>query len=434
MTARKRLGDITWRTLTNLLSLGIGGIVFTWAKELHGPARSLGMPPVATAIVMGVVMFLTAAVAYALGRSGMRTGPIWRRSLAVLLGAVCFGDYSTSMVIPNWWANLEAVADSASGKYGYRKRGSDRWLVAPQFDKALSIPEHTYSALVVSHAKAGCLSRFGYYAIPPDFDALTQCPDSLPTLLLPNRDNFRALAKTGGKFHLIDQRGHQVGPLFFDDAEHTLPVFRHATRLLSVSMNGKWGYVNDRGALAIPSVFDEAHSFSDRFAVVRSGTLSGVIDGSGKYMVKPNFDAVEVLSDGDGLIKVGSGGRVGLVSTDGSILVSPVWDEVLSTAVTIPHTGPSFAHAVWVRRDMRFGLVTTWNQVVIPPVLEGIPSGILSELILKDGKWFVHDTSTGLKYNIVGHDNLRFCPAPHDQGGTGGRLWWEECSVATSSR
>lgn len=49
--------------------------------------------------------------------------------------------------------------------------------------------------------------------------------------------------------------------------------------------NGKWGFVNNDGKTVIEPKFDEAMSFSNGLAAVRSGDKWGFIDDSGELVI-----------------------------------------------------------------------------------------------------------------------------------------------------
>ena len=49
--------------------------------------------------------------------------------------------------------------------------------------------------------------------------------------------------------------------------------------------NKKWGFVDEKGTLVIPAVFDEAYSFDEGVSRVVRNDLYGLIDKKGKFIV-----------------------------------------------------------------------------------------------------------------------------------------------------
>ncbi len=55
-----------------------------------------------------------------------------------------------------------------------------------------------------------------------------------------------------------------------------------------IGIRGKYGYVDSKGAIAIPPQFDQAFDFDKGLATVRIGDQYGYIDFSGKYVWTPS--------------------------------------------------------------------------------------------------------------------------------------------------
>ncbi|MGH7140758.1 MAG: WG repeat-containing protein, partial [Pirellulales bacterium] len=67
--------------------------------------------------------------------------------------------------------------------------------------------------------------------------------------------------------------------------------------LACVRVNGKYGYVNHEGTIAIEPQFPWAGDFSEGLAAVVVGRKVGYINTAGKIVIKPEFDLPVALTD-----------------------------------------------------------------------------------------------------------------------------------------
>lgn len=65
----------------------------------------------------------------------------------------------------------------------------------------------------------------------------------------------------------------------------------------------KYGYINDKGDFIIKPMYDFAYDFQDNgLAIVQEKSLFGIIDPSGKYVVKPRYGSIEQFSEGRAVV------------------------------------------------------------------------------------------------------------------------------------
>ncbi|MFN0199886.1 MAG: WG repeat-containing protein [Bacteroidia bacterium] len=69
-----------------------------------------------------------------------------------------------------------------------------------------------------------------------------------------------------------------------------------------VPINGKAGFIDNRGIVVIPPIFEEAQSFSEELAPVRIGDKWGYIDYQGERVIQPNY--LYAMKFKDGIAKV----------------------------------------------------------------------------------------------------------------------------------
>jgi hypothetical protein len=75
-----------------------------------------------------------------------------------------------------------------------------------------------------------------------------------------------------------------------------------ASQLYPVSVDGRWGFIDNTGAIKIEPQFAAARGFSEGLAAVQvvtaGGTKSGYIDTSGTMVVEPRYDLAYDFSEG----------------------------------------------------------------------------------------------------------------------------------------
>src|SRR3954463_5996647 len=103
-----------------------------------------------------------------------------------------------------------------------------------------------------------------------------------------------------------------------------------ADGLLSVTVDGKHGYIDIAGRMVIPPAFDFAWQFSEGRASAWQNGRAGFIDRSGKFVIPPQFEYAKVFEEG--LAEVELGGLWGFVGTDGQLSIQPQFEETRSFA------------------------------------------------------------------------------------------------------
>ena len=69
----------------------------------------------------------------------------------------------------------------------------------------------------------------------------------------------------------------------------TATVSAHSGRLYPVRLNGKFGYMDRSGKVAIQPQFDQASPFVDGYGAVRLGKSWGYVDSQGRLAIAPQF-------------------------------------------------------------------------------------------------------------------------------------------------
>jgi hypothetical protein len=152
-----------------------------------------------------------------------------------------------------------------------------------------------------------------------------------------------------GKHGYIDCTGHIAIPLDYDDAKGFQGGFA------TVNVGGKWGFLDTAGKLLFEPQFAEtAGFFSEGFAAVRVGEKWGYADRSGKLVIEPQFDSAGQFSDG--IAPVERSGKYGYIGKDGQIVIPAEFDSAR------PFSGGLGI----VKRAGRYGYINKDGQLVTP--------------------------------------------------------------------
>lgn len=117
---------------------------------------------------------------------------------------------------------------------------------------------------------------------------------------------------------------------------------------------GKYGFIQQSGAIAIPARFDEAWGFSDNLALVKINGYYGYIQPNGEYAITPIYDDGWRFSNG--IAKVQKEDKFGFIDTQGNVQIPLIYDKI-----SLPKNG----YIIAARADKQ-GLLDTQGNVLIP--------------------------------------------------------------------
>ena len=89
--------------------------------------------------------------------------------------------------------------------------------------------------------------------------------------------------------------------------------------------DGKYGYIDKTGKMLISPQFDDAGSFFDGLAGVRTGPKWGYIDKTGKMVISAQVDFARPFSEG--LAGVRTGPKWGYIDKTGKMVIPPQFDQ-----------------------------------------------------------------------------------------------------------
>jgi len=150
-------------------------------------------------------------------------------------------------------------------------------------------------------------------------------------------------------------------------AESGLPLF-------PVHKDGKWGYIDRAGHLAIGPKFDGAERFSDGLAAVVLEGRHGYTDVAGRLVLVPEQEPAGALhrSFASGLAAVRSGGSIGFIDRSGKLVIAASFtsaedfSEGLAFACTergcgyIDRTGAAASTAFLGGAPFKDGIAAVW--------------------------------------------------------------------------
>lgn len=126
-----------------------------------------------------------------------------------------------------------------------------------------------------------------------------------------------------GRYGFMDERGRLAIPA----------RFKHATSfscgLARVEIDGRWGFIDAEGSVVIEPTHTDATSFVQPglAAVANERGLMGCIDLAGRLVIDHLYADIDPFMDGGALFVKCQDGRKGYLSFDGRWLCDYAWDE-----------------------------------------------------------------------------------------------------------
>lgn len=111
----------------------------------------------------------------------------------------------------------------------------------------------------------------------------------------------RAFVKTGDSYQMIDKKGNVIGADSYEDA-----VPFASDQPAAVKKDGKWGFVDVDGNLVIEAQYEEAGSFSNGLAPVKTATGWGYINQKNELVIADEFMGAKNFYKGVAPVKEGN--------------------------------------------------------------------------------------------------------------------------------
>ncbi len=218
-----------------------------------------------------------------------------------------------------------------------------------------------------------------------------------------------AQEKTDSPILLIDKRGNEVmSTAQYPQYDIALMHNFSEGRALFATADGKYGYLDTHGAIAVPPIYDRAYDFHEGRALVGNTDNKGqagylLIDREGKVQCCIRLSQVLLdtrFSDGRLLYKELHSGHLGYLDKQGDVTVY-LPDDIRQASRYAWETAT-------VQTDNGYGLVDINGNLLIPAAYEAIHmAGKGHPALKKDNLWGMVDdkgqTICRFQYDTIGH-------------------------------
>lgn len=144
--------------------------------------------------------------------------------------------------------------------------------------------------------------------------------------------------------------------------------------------NGKWGFINTKGQIVVPFIYDNVYPFSNGFASVEKDGFYGFINEEGKEICPLKYEEAYGFSDSRGIVNID--GLWGLMDENGMEVTPIKYGEMVS-----------FTHGLYlVFHDGKLGFIDKAGTEIIPAKYERddfdlseIELGVIK--FLEEGEW-----------------------------------------------
>jgi hypothetical protein len=202
-----------------------------------------------------------------------------------------------------------ALVQNAEGKFGYIDE-KGKYIINPTFKQAMAFSEGL--ALVVKEdSQLEYIDKTGKTSLilPPEIDKAFSFSDGL------------APVSSNGKYGYIDTKGKIIVPTKYAFAKAFSSGLGLVAELDEKTNSMKWGYVNKQNEVKIKCQFSYAYNFSNELAMVQNGTDYGYIDKEGSYKINPQFKFATDFNGDYACIKQGD--LFGYIDKEGKIAINP---------------------------------------------------------------------------------------------------------------
>lgn len=247
-----------------------------------------------------------------------------------------------------------ALAKAKNGLYGYLDR-SGAWRIPPRYDYAVSFSEGlAYTLIGFSSCYIDTLGR----------EAFELDSHQVPGRANMMREGMLGVVRNDAYIEFLDKTGK---PAFSkEDAGINMQPFSEGLAAFE-DLQGRDGFLDRKGAVAIAPAFDSVGSFSQGLAAARKGDLWGYIDKKGAWKIEPIFTEALPFRP-EGLAKVMTrGGWWTWIRTDGAMLwedpehVNLVFKEEYSSNIRNWPTGKNATMEAYIQKDYYLIIATSEN-------------------------------------------------------------------------
>lgn len=210
---------------------------------------------------------------------------------------------------------------------------------------------------------SGIINTRGEWIVKPDYESITGPYSGVYFL------------RNKGKYFLYSSESG-ISPEVFDYLDNS------GSGLLVAGKEGGLGYINLHGSWQIQPIFDEAFPFEDGRARVAIGENFGLIDSTGKYILKTEYDRISANTEG--LYRIDKGSRCAFVNSDGEIQI-PFRSDCAPALSIAEGFNEGLAR---ISEKGKKGFMNSKGRIVIPPIFDEVgffSSGLAP--VKRRGQW-----------------------------------------------
>ncbi|MBW4538564.1 MAG: WG repeat-containing protein [Myxacorys chilensis ATA2-1-KO14] len=221
----------------------------------------------------------------------------------------------------------------------------------------------------------GYIDKSGEIVIPPKFNGAHPFSDGLAVVEMFN-GNFTSFA-------FINRKGEIV----FEHSQ-AYDALNASEGLAAIQIDSHWGFIDGTGKFVIEPQFSSAGRFSNGLAPVRDTVANkyGYIDRIGKFVIPPQFAEAQPFSEGLAAVKVNQNeqdvsGQWGYIDTTGLFIIPPQFQDTFPSpssfseglaAVAVPNSQ--------FRGNGKIGYIDRMGKYVIPPQFNGYAGQFINGL------------------------------------------------------
>jgi hypothetical protein len=153
--------------------------------------------------------------------------------------------------------------------------------------------------------------------------------------------------------------------------------------LAGIYVQGKWGFINNKGEIVIQPRFNNVGFFKSGFASASENELYGYINKKGQYAIPPKFNYANSFSEG--LAGVGIKNKYGYIDAKGNEAIQLVFQSGFDFAENLAA----------VMQDGKWGFIDKKGKFVIKPTYETADGFSEGRAAVYDGKYWGYIYNNG---------------------------------------
>jgi hypothetical protein len=282
----------------------------------------------------------------------------------------------------------------------------------------------SHGDVIVSNAgKLGVMDKSGYLFIPTKYDNITSYTyNNAPIYVV----------TLNSKLGIYGASGQQIIPFQYD---YIVGFSYENNACLTFLKDGKWGIISNGLAQAITTNYEDI-SYRGSWISVRENGKTGFLNKDGSVAIVPKYDGVGAVFDSffpsSEVLPVLLNGKFGLIDKDLKEIVSPTYDRVGYFGEN--KTKPVKSGFIPIYVNNKVGYINDLGTVLVEPKydlingfgLTGYGLDKVSYVKLAD-KWGLLDNSTGKEITLLKYDELfgfseKYLSAGFKEGGKYGLI------------